>query len=247
MNEEAVDSWRPDPSSSQMLAPPPAEPDAPGFALPWVEQSIPPPPPPPPPGSRPRSRRVAGKSALAAIAIVIVVVAAKLLLFTGGARLISIATTQTYHEPTSIAGDSRSSDAAVEATVTQLQGGIELPALQGGHTEAAGYTDSQGKLDYLFLLAQDNGNDDSPRQGVSLNALFGGVDGTQLSTLAASSFNGIHLECATVTDASGITDVTLNACDWYNADAFGVFVDYTSASLSATQQLAASLLTAMTG
>jgi hypothetical protein len=180
------------------------------------------------------------------VAIAILVVAGKVLLFSGGVRLLSLATTPTYHEPTSIAGDSKSSDSTVEATVTQMQSGIELPALQGGHTEGAGYTDSQDKLDYLFLLAQDNANNDTPRQGVSLGALFGSVNGTEVSTPADSSFNGISLECATVTDVSGITDVPLNACDWYNSDAFGVFVDYKSASLGATQQLATSLLTAMT-
>ena len=63
---------------------------------------------------------------------------------------------------------------------------------------------------------------------------------------STSSFSGINLECATVTDLSGTANAPLNACDWYNADAFGLFVDYKSSSLSATQQLETSLLTAMT-
>jgi hypothetical protein len=37
-----------------------------------------------------------------------------------------------------------------------------------------------------------------------------------------------------------------NVCSWYNADAAGVFVDDRSATLTATVQLATSLLTVMT-
>ncbi len=183
---------------------------------------------------------------MAALGIAIVVIAAKVLLFSGAVRVISVATTATYHEPTSIAGDAKSSDAAVLATVTQLQNGIQIPALQGGHTEGAGYTDAAGSLDYLAVLAQDNANDDSPRQGVSLSALFGALPGTDLSTTVTSKFNGVNLECATVTDVSGTTNLPLNACDWYNNDAFGLFVEYKTSTLAATEQLETSLLQAMT-
>jgi hypothetical protein len=181
-----------------------------------------------------------------AIGIAVVVIAVKLFLFSGAARIISLATTPTYHEPTTVAGDAKSTNSSVVSTVTQLEDGIQLPALQGGHTEGAGYTDAQGNLDYLFVLAQDNAHSDSARPGVNMASLFGGVEGTEVSPSTTSSFNGVNLACATVTDVSGTTSVPLNACDWYNDDAFGLFVDYKSSSLSATQQLETSLLSAMT-
>ena len=69
-------------------------------------------------------------------------------------------TTQTYHVPSSIAGDAKSSDASVKTTVNELTAGIQLPSLQGGHIEGAGYTDTAGDLEYMFVIAQDNANDD---------------------------------------------------------------------------------------
>jgi hypothetical protein len=211
-----------------------------------VASGGPPPTMPPPPAARPRSRRFAGRGGLAALGIAIVVIAAKVLLFSGAVRLISVATTATYHEPSTIAGDAKSSDAGVLATVADLQKGIELPALQGAHTEGAGYTDAAGTLDYLSVLAQDNANNDSPRQNVNLNSLFGALPGTELSPSVTSNFNGVNLECATITDVSGTTDIPINACDWYNSDAFGLFVEYKTATLAATQQLETSVLEAMT-
>jgi hypothetical protein len=218
----------------------PADPTAAGFALPSGAASTAPPTAPPR-----RSRRgVTGVLTIVGIAVVVLLV--KVLIFSGAARVISIATTKTYHEPTSISGDAQSTDSSVVATVNQLKNGIQLPALQGGHTEGAGYTDAQGDLEYLFVLAQDNANSDSARPGVNMASLFGGVEGTEVSPSVTSNFSGISLECATVTDVSGTSNVPLNACDWYNADAFGLFVDYKSSSLSATQQLETSLLTSMT-
>ena len=227
--------------------PPPADarasldPAAAGFALPSGVAATTTPAAPPR-----RSRRGGRNGVLAAIGIAVVVILVKVLLFSGAARVLSIATTQTYHEPTTISGDAQSTNSSVIATVTQLKNGIQLPALQGGHTEGAGYTDTQGDLDYLFVLAQDNANSDSARPGVNMASLFGGVEGTQVSPSTTSSFNGINLECASVTDVSGSTSVPLNACDRYNADAFGLFVDYKSSSLDATKQLETSLLTTMT-
>ena len=225
--------------------PPPADPAAAGFALPSGVASTAAPTSAPTTPPR-RSRRGGLKGGLAALGIAVVIIAVKVFLFSGAARVISIATTATYHEPTTISGDAKSTASSVVATVNQLKDGIQLPALQGGHTEGAGYTDAQGGLDYLFVLAQDNANSDSARPGVNMASLFGGVEGTAVSPSTTTSFNGITLECATVTDTSGGTNAPLDACDWYNADAFGLFVDYKSSSLGATQQLETSLLTAMT-
>lgn len=232
------------PDASVPPPPPPADPAAAGFALPsGIAGTVAPVPASTAPQRR--SRRGGLKGGLAALGIAVVIIAVKVFLFSGAARVISIAATATYHEPTTISGDAKSSDSSVVATVNQLKEGIQLPALQGGHTEGAGYTDSQGALDYLFVLAQDNANSDSARPGADMASLFGGVEGTEVSPSTTSSFNGITLECSTVTDTSG-ANVPLNACDWFNADAFGLFVDYKSSSLSATQQLETSLLTAMT-
>jgi hypothetical protein len=220
--------------------PAPADPAAAGFALPsGVASSA-------APTAPPRRSRRRLTSVLAVVGIAVVVLLVKVVIFSGAARVISIATTKTYHEPTTISGDAQSTDSSVVATVNQLKDGIQLPALQGGHTEGAGYTDAQGDLEYLFVLAQDNANSDSARPGVNMTSLFGGVEGTEVSPSVTSNFNGINVECATVTDVSGTSNVPLNACDWYNADAFGLFVDYQSSSLSATQQLEKSLLTSMT-
>ena len=220
--------------------PAPANPAATGFALPSGVAGT------AAPTGPPRRSRRGLTSVLAVVGIAVVVLLVKVLIFSGAARVISIATTKTYHEPTTISGDAQSTDSSVVATVNQLKDGIQLPALQGGHTEGAGYTDAQGDLEYLFVLAQDNANSDSARPGVNMASLFGGVEGTEVSPSVTSNFNGINLECATVTDVSGTSNVPLNACDWYNADAFGLFVDYKSSSLSATQQLETSLLTSMT-
>jgi hypothetical protein len=225
--------------------PPPSDPAAAGFALPSGVASTTAPTAAPTAPQR-RSRRGGLKGGLAVLGIAVVVIAVKVFLFSGAVRVISIATTATYHEPTTISGDTKSTDSSVIATVNQLKDGIQLPALQGGHTEGAGYTGAQGGLDYMFVLAQDNANSDSARPGVDMASLFGGVAGTEVSPSTTSSFNGINLECATVTETSGTTSAPLNACDWYNADAFGLFVDYKSSSLGATQQLETSLLTAMT-
>jgi hypothetical protein len=231
----------PTPDPALPPPPPPADPAAAGFALPASVAATAAPPSPAPR----RGRRNGLRGGAAALGIAVVIIAVKVLLFSGAVRVISIATTQTYHEPTSISGDAKSTDSAVLSTVKQLEDGIQLPALQGGHIEGAGYTDSQGNLDYLVVLAQDNANSDSARPGVNMNSLFGGVEGTEVSPSTTASFNGINLECATVTDVSGTSNVPLNACDWYNADAFGLFVDYKSTTLGATQQLETSLLTAM--
>ncbi len=229
------------PASAVPPPPPSADPVGAGFALPSGVA-----PAAATPTAAPRRARRGGlKGAAVAIGIAIVVIAIKVFLFSGAARIISVATTQTYHEPTSISGDTRSTNSSITATVNQLKDGIQLPALQGGHSEGAGYADAQGNLDYLFVLAQDNANSNSARPGVNMASLFGGVEGTMVSPSTTSNFNGINLECATVTDTTG-TNVPLNACDWYNADAFGLFVDYKSTSLGATQQLETSLLTTMT-
>jgi hypothetical protein len=203
--------------------------------------------PPPPPGPRPGSRRFAGRSGLAAIGIAIVVIAAKLLLFSGAARVISVATTPTYHTPAAIAGDSKSSAASVAATLKQLEDGITLPSLQGGHVEGAGYTDTAGSLDYMFLIAQDNANDDSPRDGMDLNSQFAGSTDTTLSPLTTSNFSGITLDCATVQITTTSGSPAFNACDWYDDNAAGFFVDEKSATLPATVQLATGVLTTMKG
>jgi hypothetical protein len=232
------------PGASVPSPPPPADPTAAGFALPSGVASTATPAGAPTAPQR-RGRRGGLKGGLAALGIVVAIIAVKVLLFSGAVRVISIATTATYHEPTTISGDAKSSASSVVSTVKQLKDGIELPALQGGHTEGAGYTDTQGGLDYLFVLAQDNAHNDSARPGVNMASLFGGLEGTQLSPSTTTSFNGINLECSTVSDTSG-SNAPLNACDWFNADAFGLFVDYKSSSLSATQQLETSLLTAMT-
>lgn len=229
------------PDSALPPPPPSADPAGAGFALP---AGVAPASTAPTAAPR-RSRRGGLKGGLAVLGIAIVVLAVKVFLFSGAARFISVATTQTYHEPTTISGDAQSTNSSILATVKQLKDGIELPALQGGHTEGAGYTDAQGDLDFLFVLAQDNANGDSARPGVNMASLFGGLEGTEVSPSTTSNFNGINLECATVTDTTG-TNAPLNACDWYNADAFGLFVDYKSSSLSATQQLETSLLRTMT-
>jgi hypothetical protein len=221
--------------------PPSADPAGAGFALPSAVA----PASTAPTAAPGRSRRGGLKRGLAVLGIAVVVIAIKVFLFSGAARIISVATTQTYHEPTTISGDAQSTNSSILATVNQLKDGIELPALQGGHTEGAGYTDAQGDLDYLFVLAQDNANSDSARPGVNMASLFGGLEGTELSQSTTSNFSGINLECATVTDTTG-TNAPLNACDWYNNDAFGLFVDYKSSSLSATQHLETSPLTTMT-
>jgi hypothetical protein len=131
--------------------------------------------------------------------------------------------------------------------VTQLESGIQLPSLQGGHIEGAGYADSQGGLNYMFVLAQDNANSDAPRSGVNVTSIFGGQAGVTLSPISNSTFNGVNLDCATTTFSSPSSTPPLNVCAWYNADAFGLFVDGKSGTLAATEQLETALLTAMTG
>jgi hypothetical protein len=64
---------------------------------------------------------------------------------------------------------------------------------------------------------------------------------------AAPGFShGVNLDCATATLTTASGAPTYNACDWYNADAAGLFVDDKSAGLTATQRLATAVLTAMT-
>jgi hypothetical protein len=254
MHKEADGTWHADldpvqgvpPVADAPPAPPPAppsvDPEMSGFALPaGLQPSL--------AGAAVplRSRRFGGRRGIAAVGIAVLVVVAKLLLFSGAARVISIATTQTYHAPTSILGDIKSSDASIASTVTQLESGIELPSLQGGHIEGAGYADSQGGLDYMFVLAQDNAHDDSPRPGVSVTSIFSGQTDATLSPISNATFNGIYLDCATATFTSPSSTPPLNVCAWYNANAFGLFVDGKSASLATTEQVATALLTAMTG
>lgn len=252
MHKEADGTWHADLDPAQAIrqapgppaapppAPPPVDASVPGFALPAGVL------PPIAPVSAPRRRRrLGGRRGLAAIGIAVLVVAAKLLLFSGAARVISIATTQTYHEPTSILGDLKSSDTAIASTVSQLESGIQLPSLQGGHVEGAGYADAQGGPNYMFVLAQDNAHSDSPRSGVNVTSIFGG-QGVTLSPISNATFNGVNLDCATTTFTSPSTTPPLNVCAWYNANAFGLFVDDKSASLAATEQLETALLTAMT-
>ncbi len=258
MHEEAGPNLRPDLSPSQGAPPPPADPSAPGFALPTGVQPSALPVgvqpsaltegvPPPPPAPHARSRRYAGRGGIAAIAIAIVVVAAKVLLFSGAGRLISGVTTQSYHVPSSIAGAAKSSAASVKSTVNDLTAGIQLPSLQGGHIEGAGYTDSAGDLEYMFVIAQDNSNNDSERDGMDLASQFDGPSDPTLGPLTTSNFNGVTLDCATATVTADTGSPTFNACDWYNANAAGFFVDYKSASLPATVQLATTVLKAMAG
>lgn len=224
-------------------APPAADPSAPGFALP---SGLQPGTGTPPAGTRARNRRLGRRGGVVELIVVILVVAAKLLLFSGAFRLFSVATAPTYHAPASIAGDAKSSDPSIKSTVSELVSGIQLPSLQGGHVEGAGYADGQGTLDYMIVIGQDNANDNSPRTGMDLDSQFAGVTDTTLSPLTTSSFNGVTLDCATATTTSGTTTASFNACDWYNADAAGFFVDDKSANLPATVQLATSVLTAMT-
>jgi hypothetical protein len=252
MHQDADGNWvadldppvdgAPPPSSTPDPAlppPPPADPTAAGFALPSGAA------PATTPGTAPRRSRQRGLRGIAAVVgVAVVVILVKVLIFSGAARVIDIATTKTYHEPTTIAGDAKSSDPSVVSTVTQLKDGSQLPALQGGHTEGAGYTDTAGDLDYLFVLAQDNANSNSRRPGVNLPSMFGGT-GTTLSSISSSSFNGLQLECATVTSSDETSSGAYNACDWFNSDAFGLIVDAKSASLAATSQLATSLLNTM--
>ena len=49
--------------------------------------------------------------------------------------------------------------------------------MHGGHTEGAGYTDTQGSLDDLFVLAQDDANIDPARPGVNMASLLRGSGG----------------------------------------------------------------------
>jgi hypothetical protein len=224
-------------------APPAPDPSAPGFALP---SGLQPGTGTPPAGTRSRNRRLGRRGGVIGLLVVILVVAAKLLLFSGAFRLFSVATAPTYHAPASIAGDAKSSDPSIKSTVSELVSGIQLPSLQGGHVEGAGYADSQGTLDYMIVIGQDNANDDSPRTGMDLDSQFAGVTDTTLSPLSTSSFNGVTLDCATATTTSGTTTASFNACDWYNSDAAGFFVDDKSATLPTTVQLATSVLTAMT-
>jgi hypothetical protein len=263
MHEDADPNLRPDLNPTQGAPSAPADPAAPGFALPsgmqpsapadpaapgfGLSSGVQPTAPPPPPGPRPRSRRFAGRSGLAAIAIAIVVVAVKLLLFSGAARVIGVATTASYHVPSTIAGDAKSSAASVKSTVNDLTAGIQLPSLQGGHIEGAGYTDAAGGLEYMFVIAQDNANNDSERNGMDLSSQFTGPSDPTLGPLTTSNFNGVTLDCATATVTSTTGSPTFNACDWYNSNAAGFFVDYKSASLTATVQLATTVLKAMAG
>jgi hypothetical protein len=175
------------------------------------------------------------------------VVLVKVLLFSGAGRLISTVTTQSYHVPSSIAGDAKSSAASVKTTVNDLTAGIQLPSLQGGHIEGAGYTNTTGTLEYMFVIAQDNANNDSERTGMDLTSQFNGPSDPTLGPLTTSTFGGATLDCATATVTSDAGSPTFNACDWYNADAAGFFVDYKSASLAATVQLATTVLKAMAG
>jgi hypothetical protein len=253
MHEETGPNLRPDLNPAPGVPSVPADPSAPGFALPsgvqptTLPSGVQPTAPPPPPAQRPRSRRFAWKSGLAAIAIAIVVVAAKLLLFSGAGRLISSVTTASYHVPSSIAGDAKSSAASVKTTVNALTAGIQLPSLQGGHIEGAGYTDTAGDLAYMFVIAQDNADNNSERTGMDLSSQFDGPTDPTLGPLTTSNFNGVTLDCATATVTTDTGSPTFNACDWYNADAAGFFVDYKSASLTATVQLATTVLKATAG
>lgn len=262
MTQEADPNSRPDPNRSPSDSPAPVEPSAPGFALPsgipptalpsGVQPAVPPSglqptAPPPPPTAPRRSRRFAGRSGLAAIAIAILVVAAKVLLFSGAARVISVASTPSYHVPSSIAGDAKSSAASVNSTVSELTAGITLPSLQGGHIEGGGYTTAGGDLDYMFVIAQDNAHDDSERTGMDLASQFAGPSDPTLGPLTSSSFNGVTLDCATATVTADTGSPTFNACDWYNANAAGFFVDYKSANLGGTVQLATTVLNTMAG
>ncbi|MGA7987323.1 MAG: hypothetical protein WCB51_02870 [Candidatus Dormiibacterota bacterium] len=253
MHDDTQPTLRRDVNPEQGVPAPPADPSSPGFALPsGVQPSALPPgtqtaAPPPPPALRARSRRFAGRTGLVAITIAIVVVAAKVLLFSGAGRLISGVTTQSYHVPSSIAGDAKSSAASVTKTVNDLTAGIQLPSLQGGHIEGAGYTDAGGQLEYMFVIAQDNADNDSERTGMDLNSQFKGPSDPTLGPLTTSNFSGVTLDCATATVTADTGSPTFNACDWYNANAAGFFVDYKSASVTATVQLATSVLQAMAG
>ncbi len=228
---------------AQSAVPQNADPSAPGFALP---SGLQPGAAAPPSGTRLRNRRLWRRSGVVGLLVVIAVVGAKLLLFSGAIRLFSVATAPTYHAPASIAGDSKSSDPSIRTTVSQLVSSIQLPSLQGGHMEGAGYANSQGTLDYVLVIGQDNANDDSPRTGMDLDSQFAGSADTTLSPLTTSSFNGVTVDCATATLAGSTSTGSFNACDWYNANAAGFFVDDKSGTLPATVQLATAVLTAMT-
>jgi hypothetical protein len=252
MNDDAAPTNPADLNPSPGVPSVPIDPSAPGFALPTgvqptAQSGVQPTAPPPPPAQLPRSRRFAGRSGIAAIVIAILVVAAKVLLFSGAARVISVATTASYHVPSSIAGDAKSSASSVQSTVKDLTAGIQLPSLQGGHIEGGGYTDTAGNLDYMFVIAQDNANDDSERNGMDLASQFVGPSDPTLGPLTTSTFNSVTLDCATATVTADTGSPTFNACDWYNADAAGFFIDYKSASLGATVQLATTVLKAMAG
>jgi hypothetical protein len=254
MHKEADGTWHadldpaadlpltPEPQAATTApVPPAADASFAGVAMPAGMQ-----PPPPPPVPVRRSRFGGRRRGLAALGVGVLVLGAKILLFSGAVRVISIASTPTYHEPAAVEGESKSTDASLLAAVNQLESGIQLPSLQGGHIEGAGYADSQGRVDYLFVLAQDNAGNDAPRPGVDVTAMFGGQPGVTLSTISSSTFNGVNLNCATATFTSDPASPPFNVCSWYNADAAGVFVDDRSATLTATVQLATSLLTVMT-
>jgi len=82
------------------------------------------------------------------IGIAVVVILVKVLLFSGAARVLSIATTQTYHEPTTISGDVRADWSEAFALVPSLQVGYVWYA--SAHTLEV----LQGLLGIGFELAQ---------------------------------------------------------------------------------------------
>ena len=99
----------------------------------------------------------------------------------------------------------------------------------------------------MLVIAQDNAGNDSERDGMDLASQFDRPSDPTLGPLTTSNFSGVTLDCATATVTTTAESPTFNAGDWYNANAAGFVVDYKSASLTATVQLATTVLKATTG
>ena len=156
----------------------------------------------------------------------------------GTGAAVNVGASRVLHPPAGVAGTRQGTNARVAPLLAALQYSFASAAVENAPSVAQAYLTPAGRLSYALVFRPDDSGRASPRVNSALDQLFPNV---QSSTDVTRAANGITTQCGTVVDPTR----TYQACAWYNANAFGVFVDTSSTSPGAAATVLSPVLTGM--
>ena len=190
------------------------------------------------PGTTARAHLGASTRRAAAVAVAVIALCIKVGIGFATGDAVEVGASRVFHPPAEVAGAPQGTNARVAPMLAAFQDNFASAAVENAPSVARAYLTPAGRLSYALVFRQDDSGQASPRVNSALDQLFPNV---QSSTDVTTAANGITTQCGTVVDPGR----TYQACSWYNANAFGVFVDVFSTSPRAAATVVTPVLTGM--